>query len=194
MKSFRTSPSLLCGALLTAIFHHLVQDNAVGQLHGEPILIHGNFLHIVVALDPYLLVRDQVLDDHVRHVVAVSVPFLVKPVHGGKEHLDKFDFPIVGADGDVVVVRPGGNGPYPVLVLAERFQANALLGPKRRFVVAPPDDQVLAVPTVLETARVKADLPVLLDLHVLVLLLSTPKFNQNLVIGCDMLRPQVWCG
>ena len=38
------------------------------------MLKDGDLLDEVSALDPHLLLGEQVLDDHVRHVLAVGVP------------------------------------------------------------------------------------------------------------------------
>ena len=40
----------------------------------SPVLKDGDLLDEVPALDPHLLLGEQVLDDHVRHVLAVGVP------------------------------------------------------------------------------------------------------------------------
>ena len=52
----------------------LVHYDPLGQLHRQPVTVDGDLLHEVPALDPDLLLGHQVLDDHVRHVLAVGVP------------------------------------------------------------------------------------------------------------------------
>jgi hypothetical protein len=39
-----------------------------------PVFVNGNLLDEVAALDAHLLLREQVLDDHVGHVLSESVP------------------------------------------------------------------------------------------------------------------------
>jgi hypothetical protein len=39
-----------------------------------PVFVNGNLLDEVPALDAHLLLREQVLDDHVGHVLPESVP------------------------------------------------------------------------------------------------------------------------
>jgi hypothetical protein len=39
----------------------LVDEDAVGQLHGDLVAVHGDFLDVVPALDPHLLLGHQVL-------------------------------------------------------------------------------------------------------------------------------------
>ena len=43
--------------------------HAVRELHGQAVLVDSDLLHVVAALDPDLLLGDEVLDDHVRHEV-----------------------------------------------------------------------------------------------------------------------------
>ena len=38
--------------------------------------VHSDFLDVVATLDADLLIGDEVLDDHIRHVVAVRIPLL----------------------------------------------------------------------------------------------------------------------
>ena len=80
---------LLVDLLLHPVVHigqvaavELVDDDPLGQLDGQPVLVDGDLLDEVPALDPHLLLGEKVLDDDVRHVLPVGVPLPVETVHG----------------------------------------------------------------------------------------------------------------
>ena len=53
---------------------NIIDDDLLWKLNGETVLVDRDFLDQVPALYPDLLLGDEVLDDHVRHVLAVGVP------------------------------------------------------------------------------------------------------------------------
>ena len=92
-------PLALVGHVLGVLGLDLVDDDLVGQLHGQPALEHGQLLDQVLALDAHLDLGEQVLHDHVRHVLAVGVALLVQAVHRADHHLVHADRAVLAADG-----------------------------------------------------------------------------------------------
>ena len=62
-----------------------IDDHSIGQLHGEPVFVHRDLFHVVSALYPNFLLRDEVLYDDVCHGVPIRVPVLIQAVHGTEE-------------------------------------------------------------------------------------------------------------
>ena len=56
-------------ALLVGARVQLVDDDPLGELDGEAVLVDGDLLDEVATLDPHLLVRQKVLDYHICHVL-----------------------------------------------------------------------------------------------------------------------------
>ena len=51
----------------------LVDENAVRQLHGNLVHVHGDFLYVVAAFDAHFLFRDQVLKKTKRGVTKYQI-------------------------------------------------------------------------------------------------------------------------
>ena len=69
---------LLQDLLFDAVMHvggvvgvQLVNDDFIRKLNSQSVTINGYLLDQIPAFDAHFLIRDQVLNDHVRHVVSV---------------------------------------------------------------------------------------------------------------------------
>ena len=65
-----------------------VDDDLLGKLNRQTILVDRNLLDVVTAPDLDTSLRHQVLNDNISHQLAISIPFLIQSVH-----LVKVDLP-----------------------------------------------------------------------------------------------------
>mmetsp|Transcript_15563 Transcript_15563/g.27637 ORF Transcript_15563/g.27637 Transcript_15563/m.27637 type:complete len:377 (-) Transcript_15563:149-1279(-) len=136
----------------------LVDQDLVGKLNGEAIPVDRNLLDIVLTPDPNLLLGHKVLDDDICHVVSVSVPVLVKSVHGGEDHLVHHDAAIVAADANVVLPWPNSCRPDPILALAQVSEHHAVAAPELHLLVAAGEHKVLTTGEEVNAARLEVQL------------------------------------
>mmetsp|Transcript_118085 Transcript_118085/g.252303 ORF Transcript_118085/g.252303 Transcript_118085/m.252303 type:complete len:351 (+) Transcript_118085:2717-3769(+) len=135
----------------------LVDKHLVGELHRQAVAINGNLLHIILATDANLLLRDEVLDDDIRHHVAVSVPVLVQAVHGGEDHLVHHHGAIVAAHDNIVLPRPHSNRPNPILALAQLAEEYALSTPELHLLRAAPEHKVVSIRKEIDATGVEVE-------------------------------------
>mmetsp|Transcript_135567 Transcript_135567/g.321263 ORF Transcript_135567/g.321263 Transcript_135567/m.321263 type:complete len:218 (+) Transcript_135567:2664-3317(+) len=137
------------------VVRDLINKNLVGQLHRQAISVHCDLLHVVLTSDPDLLLCDEMLDNDVRHHVAVSVAVLVQAMHSRKDHLIHHYAAVVAANHDVVL--PGANRarPDPVVALPEVTQVDALPAPELNLFVAAAEDKVITAGEEVDAARVE---------------------------------------
>ena len=144
---------------------HLVDHQLIRQLHRQLVLIHRDLLHVVLAPDPNLLLRLQVLHDDVRHHVPVRVVLPVHAVHGTEGELVRADGPVLGTDRDGVVPGTRPRAPHPRTPLAHRRQHRPLLRAEPSGLVRPAHDDVIAAAKVRHRARIEPQHPVVAHLH-----------------------------
>ena len=65
----------------------LIDDDSRGQLYRKSILVDRDLLDVVAAADADLFVCDQMLHDHVGHVVPVGISVAEEPMDSGKLEL-----------------------------------------------------------------------------------------------------------
>mmetsp|Transcript_49321 Transcript_49321/g.91830 ORF Transcript_49321/g.91830 Transcript_49321/m.91830 type:complete len:648 (+) Transcript_49321:2089-4032(+) len=148
----------------SVVVRQLVDDDAVRELHRQPVLVHRNLLDVVPALYAHLLFCDEVLDDDVRHEVAVGVALLVQAVHGAEDELVHADGAVLAPHRHVVLLGPRLHAPNPGVALGHGGEARSLLGDEPHLPVCASDADVLAVAEVRHRAGVEAHLFVLANL------------------------------
>mmetsp|Transcript_26127 Transcript_26127/g.60323 ORF Transcript_26127/g.60323 Transcript_26127/m.60323 type:complete len:444 (-) Transcript_26127:487-1818(-) len=141
-----------------------VHQDSIRELHGEPVLVHSDLLHIVAALDSHLLFSDQMLDNDIGHEVSVGITVLVQPVHGAEHQLVHGKGAVIASHRNIVLLGAWPDTPHPVSALRDVSEAHAFLGPKRHLSVRATKAQILSVGKVAQGARVKIELPVLANL------------------------------
>mmetsp|Transcript_55144 Transcript_55144/g.167627 ORF Transcript_55144/g.167627 Transcript_55144/m.167627 type:complete len:338 (-) Transcript_55144:658-1671(-) len=134
---------------------HFVNQHLVGKLYCQPVAIHRNLLDIILASDTHLLLRDEVLNDDVGHDIPVGVAVLVQAMDSREDDLVHHDSPIIATDDHVVLPRPHGHRPNPVLPFAEIAQEDAFPAPQLHLLVAPAQHEIVAVGKEIDAARVE---------------------------------------
>mmetsp|Transcript_33875 Transcript_33875/g.46913 ORF Transcript_33875/g.46913 Transcript_33875/m.46913 type:complete len:244 (-) Transcript_33875:493-1224(-) len=138
------------------VVRQFVYDDTVRQLHGQPVFVHGNLLHVVPTLDPHLLLSNEMLDDDVCHEVAVGVAVLVEAVHRGEDELVHGDGAILASHRYVVLLGPRLCTPNPRLTLRDGGETRTLLGDQSHLFVCSSHTDVLPIAEVRHRAGIKA--------------------------------------
>lgn len=78
----------------------LVDDNPLCQLNRQAMLVNGNLLHQVPALDPHFLVSQQVLDNDVCHVFPEGITLSVQAMNSAEDELVVGNGPVLASHDD----------------------------------------------------------------------------------------------
>ena len=134
-----------------------IDDDPLCQLDGQPVLVDCDLLHQIAALDPHFLLSQQVLYDHVGHVLSVSVALSVKSMDRAEDQLVIGDRAILATDSDVRRIRSCRTAPHPRALLAHAAKLHPLPGVEQGGLVRAADHEVLALGEVGDAGGVEAE-------------------------------------
>lgn len=96
------------------VMHCFVDENTVRELNCEPGSVDSDFLDVVPGLDSHFLLGDKMLDNDVRHRIAVSIPIPVQPMHSGEDGLIHRGGSVIGSTGKELDLGAGSQHPDPI--------------------------------------------------------------------------------
>ena len=137
--------TLVVHVIVIKAISELIDDNLARELYCELILVDSNLLHIVLALDADLLLSDEVLDDHISHLVTVGVAVSIEAMDSAEDELVSGQSPIITADSDKVVLWARADAPDPVLTLCDLGQEDSIPCVESHVLVSAADRKVLSV-------------------------------------------------
>ena len=110
----------LVDLLLDAVVHvrriarvQLIDDNPFWELDGQPVFVNGDLLDQIPTFDPDFLIREQVLDDHVGHVLPVGIALPVEAMDGAEYQLIVSNGSILATNSNEARVRSCCTAPDP---------------------------------------------------------------------------------
>mmetsp|Transcript_39028 Transcript_39028/g.59438 ORF Transcript_39028/g.59438 Transcript_39028/m.59438 type:complete len:347 (-) Transcript_39028:167-1207(-) len=189
--------NLLVGFVLHVVGilrRNTVDNNLLIKLHSKSVFVNSNLLDIVAASDLDASLSHQVLDDHVRHQLAIGVPLLVQAVHLVDMDLVQLDGSTVATSEDGAVGRVDRSRPNPIFHGAHGAEEHAFSVPEGNLLVTAGHNHEIALGVERNRAGVEAQvfrhqglgLLTTLDLVRMQLLIPRAR-NQEVVRGVELL-------